>query len=65
MGKPRLAAPAPAPPPVRPSLSEQPSRFILLEREVQQEFRSQMLARLQEKVNAVAEEARATPPLCP
>ncbi|MFN0106670.1 MAG: hypothetical protein ACKV2U_31820 [Bryobacteraceae bacterium] len=48
-----------------PSLSEQPSRFSVLEREVQQEFRSRMLARLQEKVNAVAEEARPTPPLCP
>ena len=65
MAEPRLACPAPAPPPVRPSLSEQPSRFILLEREVEQEYRSQMLARLQEKVNAVAEEARATSPLCP
>ena len=65
MGKPRLAAPAPAPPPVRTSLSEQPSRFILLERDVEREFRSQMLARLQEKVEAVAKEARATPPLCP
>ncbi|MFN0100600.1 MAG: hypothetical protein ACKV2U_00775 [Bryobacteraceae bacterium] len=65
MAKPRLACPPPAPPPVRPRLSESPSQFILLEREVQQEFRSPMLARLQEKVNAVAAEARATSPLCP
>ena len=64
MAEPRLACPAPAPPPVRPSLSQQPSRFILLEREVEQEYRSQMLARLQEKVNAVAGEAHATSPIC-
>ncbi|MFN0101137.1 MAG: ISKra4 family transposase [Bryobacteraceae bacterium] len=65
MAQPRLACPAPPPPPVRPSLNQQPSHFIVLEREVQQEFRSPMLARLQEKVNAVAEEVRATSPLCP
>ena len=65
MAEPRLACPAPAPPPVRPILSEQPSRFILLEREVEREYRPQMLARLQEKVNAVAEEAHATAPSCP
>jgi hypothetical protein len=61
----RLACPAPIPPPVRPSLSDQPSRFILLEREVEQEYRPQMLERLQQKVNLVAGESPATAPACP
>ena len=64
MAEPRLACPVPAPPPVRPSLSDQPSRFILLEREVEQEYRPQMLARLQQKVDAVAEQAQARAPVC-
>jgi len=64
MAEPRLACPAPTPPTVRPSLSDQPSRFILLEREVEQEYRPQMLARLQQKVNAVAEQASAAVPAC-
>ena len=59
MAEPRLACPVPAPPPVRPSLSDQPSRFMLLEREVEQEYRPQILARLQQKVDAVAEQAQA------
>ena len=61
----RLACPAPAPPPVRPSLNDQPSRFMLLEREVEQEYRPQMLARLQHQVDAVAGQAHATAPPCP
>jgi hypothetical protein len=50
---------------VRPRLSEQASRFTLLEREVEQEYRPQMLAALQRKVDAVAEEVQATAPACP
>jgi len=65
MAEPRLACPPPAPPPVRPGLHDQPSRFLLLEREVEQEFRLQMLESLQQKVDAVAEEAQAGSPLCP
>ena len=65
MRAPRLACPAPAPPPVRPSLSEQPSRFLLLEREVEREYRPEMLARLQHKVDAVAGQAQAKAPRCP
>ena len=65
MAAPRLACPAPAPPPVRPSLHDQPSRFMLLERAVEQEYRPQMLARLQHKVDAVAGQAHATAPRCP
>jgi hypothetical protein len=49
---------------VRPSLSEQPSRFILLEREVEQEYRPRMLARLQQKVDTVGEQAHAMAPAC-
>src|SRR5438105_5777510 len=64
MAEPRLACPAPAPPPMRPQLSEQASRFTLLEREVEQEYRPQMLAALQRKVDAVAEEVHATAPAC-
>ncbi len=65
MAEPRLACPVPAPPPVGPSLNDQPSRFILLEREVEQEYRPQMLETLQRKVNAVAEKAHASSPRCP
>jgi len=65
MAEPRLACPASTPPPVRPALSEQPSRFILLEREVERQYRPQMLERLQREVNAVAEQANATAPACP
>jgi hypothetical protein len=50
---------------VRPALNDEPSRFILLEREVEQEFRPQILERLQQKVDAVAEQAEAVSPLCP
>ncbi len=50
---------------MRPILSEQASRFILLEREVEREYRPQMLETLQRKVNAVAEEVHETAPACP
>ena len=61
----RVSHPEPAEPPLRPLLADQPSRFIQLEREVEQEYRPQMLEALQRKVNTVAEEARATVPECP
>lgn len=51
-------------PPQRPALAE-PSRFLLLEREVELEYRPQMLAALQRKVQAVAEQAQAAVPSCP
>ena len=50
---------------MRPILNEQASRFILLEREVDREYRSRMLAALQDKVNAVAQEVHAAAPACP
>ena len=66
---PAMPRPQPAPepeiPPARPVLAEEPSRFLLLEREVETEYRPQMLAALQHKVDAVAEQARGTPPACP
>src|SRR5450759_5341537 len=61
----RRSHPEPVEPPLRPRLAEQPSRLVLLEREVELEFRPQMLATLQRKVNAVAEQARATAPESP
>src|SRR5664280_3050538 len=60
----RLPHPEPVEPPRRPRLADQPSRFVLLEREVELEYRPQMLEALQRKVNTVAEEARATVPEC-
>jgi hypothetical protein len=60
-----LSQPEPVSPPLRPRLADQPSRFVLLEREVELEYRPQMLAALQRKVNTVAEEAHATAPECP
>lgn len=65
MAQPQLSLPEPLDPPLRPLLADQPSRFILLEREVEQEYRPQMLQALQRKVDAVAEEAGATAPACP
>src|SRR6266568_975429 len=49
-----------AAPPLRPWLADQPSRFMQLEREVEREFQPRLLAALQEKVNAVAEETHST-----
>src|SRR6202165_3243478 len=65
MAQPCVSHPEPVEPPLRPLLSDQPSRFILLEREVEQEYRPQMLERLQQKVNLVAGESQATAPACP
>ena len=65
MAQRRLSQPEAMEPPLRPRLADQPSRFVLLEREVELEYRPQMLAALQRKVNTVAEEARATVPECP
>jgi hypothetical protein len=55
----------PPAPPVRPSLADQPSRFMQLEREVEQEYRPQMLAALKRKVDAVAVEVGSHAPDCP
>jgi Uncharacterised protein family (UPF0236) len=65
MAQRRLSQPEAAEPPLRPRLADQPSRFVLLEREVELEYRPQMLEALQRKVNTVAEEAGATRPECP
>ena len=54
-----------AAPPVRPCLADRPTRFMLLEREVEKEFRPRMLVALQEKVNAVEQAVRSTAPMCP
>jgi hypothetical protein len=52
------------PPPQRPVLTEQPSKFILLEREAEEEYRGLILASLQGKVEAVAEVVESQPPRC-
>jgi len=64
MSQPRPAL-EPDTPPARPVLAEDASRFMLLEREVEIEYRPQMLSALQGKVNAVAEEEQRTLPACP
>ena len=65
MAQQRLSHPEPVEPPLRPRVADQPSRFVLLEREVELEYRPQMLAALQRKLNTVAEEIRAQTPECP
>jgi hypothetical protein len=60
-----LSHPEPVVPPLRPALADQPSRFMQLEREVEQEYRPRMLASLQSKVDQVAAESRALVPVCP
>ena len=64
MSKSQLA-PEPEIPPARPVLAEQPPRFLVLEREVEIEYRPQMLAALQRKVDSLAEQTRGTLPTCP
>ena len=54
-----------AAPPVRPGLADHPSRLMQLECEVEQEYRPQMLAALQRKVDAVAKEVGSQRPECP
>jgi hypothetical protein len=61
----QLARPEPKIPPTRPVLAHDPPRFLLLEREVEIEYRPQMLAALQSKVDALAGTARGTVPVCP
>lgn len=51
--------------PTRPELAEQASQFMLLEREVEREYRPLMLAELQRKVDAVAQTTQKTGPACP
>jgi hypothetical protein len=59
-----LARPEPEIPPTRPILANDPPRFLLLEREVEIEYRPQMLAALQSKVDACAATARGAAPVC-
>jgi hypothetical protein len=61
----RRPPPEPSAPPARPWLAEQASRFMILEREVEQEFRPRLLAALQEKVDAVAKQTHSSVPSCP
>jgi len=61
----QLARPEPEMPPARPVLADDPPRFLLLEREVEIEYRPQMLAALQSKVDAFAATVRGTVPVCP
>jgi hypothetical protein len=61
----RRIPPEPSAPPARPSLADRPSRFMQLEREVEQEYRPQMLAALKRKVDAVAVEVASNAPDCP
>src|ERR1700680_2398253 len=49
---------------MRPMLAEHPSRFLLLERAVEDEYRPRMLQELQGRVNDLAEKTRATSPVC-
>jgi hypothetical protein len=46
MAQRRLSQPEPVEPPLRPQLADQPSRFVLLEREVELEYKPQMLEAL-------------------
>jgi len=67
--KPRAPRRAPAhvapPPPPRPTLADEPPLICRLEREVEEAFRPQMRAALEQKVAAVAGECEATLPACP
>jgi hypothetical protein len=58
-------SPEPATPPARPWLAEQASRFMILEWEVEREFRPRLLAALQGRVDAVAEQTHSSIPSCP
>ena len=61
----RLPPAEPGTPPARPVLPDHLPPFVLLEREVELEYRPQMLAALQKKVDAVEEAARASVLSCP
>jgi len=62
---PQQPRPEPEVPPARPVLADDPPRFLSLEREVEIEYRPQMLAALQGKVDAVAATAHGMTPVCP
>jgi len=51
-------------PPVRPVLADKPSRFLLLERAVEDEYRPRMREELQRRVSDLAETTRAESPVC-
>src|SRR5258708_14479875 len=51
-------------PPVRPILADQPSKFLLLERAVEDEYRPRMLQELQRRVDQIAETTRAEGSVC-
>jgi hypothetical protein len=51
-------------PPVRPILADQPSKFLLMERAVEDEYRPQMLQELQRRVDEMAESTRSEPAVC-
>jgi len=61
----RRTATEPPQPLALPGLADERSRFLRLECEVEEEYRPQMLAALQRKVDAVAEEAGNQAPACP
>ncbi len=67
--KPRKPGRTPAhvapPPPPRPPLADEPPLICRLEREVEEAFRPQMRAALEQKVAAVAQEGEGTLPACP
>jgi hypothetical protein len=51
-------------PPVRPILADQPSKFLLMERAVEDEYRPRMLQELQRRVDETAQSTRAEPAIC-
>jgi hypothetical protein len=51
-------------PPARPILADQPSKFLLLERAVEDEYRPRMLQELQRRVDQIAETTRAEGSVC-
>ena len=61
----RPPRPEPETPPAGPVLADDPPRFLLREREVEIEYRPQMLAALQSKVDDAAAAARGVAPACP
>jgi hypothetical protein len=64
--QPRTPAAHLAPPPAaRPVLAPEIPRFMLLEREVEDEFRPRMLQALEHRVNTLAEASRQQAPICP
>jgi len=51
-------------PPMRPVLAEGPSRFVLMERAVEDEYRPRMLQELQQRVEEFAKTTRSQSPAC-